>query len=86
MDRVYAYNNALGGLVLAKANFEIVNSIFANTSLGIAITSDANQALRLGNRQHTRVQPELGRRPGNRGALPRLLAGGDQEHAPRLGR
>jgi len=51
-----------------------------------AITSDANQALRLGNRQRARVQPELGRRPGNRGALSRLLAGGDREHAPCLGR
>ena len=35
MDRVYVYNNALGGLVLAKASFEIVNSIFDSNGPGV---------------------------------------------------
>jgi len=35
MDRVYVYDNTLGGLVLAKASFEIVNSVFANNGQGV---------------------------------------------------
>jgi len=35
LDRVYSYSNALGGLVLAKASFDVVNSIFANNGPGV---------------------------------------------------
>ena len=34
MDRVFSYNNALGGLVTTKASFDIVNSIFASNGPG----------------------------------------------------
>jgi hypothetical protein len=35
LDRVYVYSNTLGGLVLAKAGFEIVNSIFDKNGSGV---------------------------------------------------
>ena len=66
--------------------YTTLNSIPGVLLIAAFVLMLANQALRLGNRRRARVQPELGRRPGNRGALPRLLAGSDQEHAPRLGR